>query len=640
MPDDIRLEGYRECHICAVGEKMKARRCRHCTGRLNLRDLLLLQGEKRWRQRIAPVLSTIIPGLGHWFSGRCYIGACFFTLAPLGIGLVLVTYQKWNWGLTVLIISLLLVWYLAVLDSRRGSWSFQPPCQEACPAGISCSLYVHMAAKGMDLEALELVESVCPFPGTIGRVCHHPCEQVCNRGKDGDPVAICALKRFVDDHVDRPYDFYRRELDKGQRRMGKRIAVVGAGPSGLTAALYLRLFGFDVSLFEAEDFGGGSPAIYPPVFRLPAEVYRREVDRILNLDLDLRFGKRLGEDFSLREIEDEGFAAIYLAMGAMKTIKLPHTGGEQEGFLDGKEFLARVRSEGGMRLSGNVLIIGGGNVAIDVARSAIRSGTDSIRVVCPERRPESRARGFDYIRGEWREIKPVESTQYMPAFPWEIEEAVREGVEIVDGYAAQSFDIENGKLTAANCRRVERIEKDRHGRIVPVLRDGWLKKLEADWVLTAVGSSPDWSFLGGTPETVPVAKGIPLVRLETGAALTIPVVAGGDMASGPGTVIEAIAAGKEAALHLYRKLARNTPVSIRYKSRKILEPWANYPDSPYLRTRKREITLPEEERKVSFREVYGGYAVNVAREEAERCMRCDWPLIRESKARKFFRTRE
>jgi NADPH-dependent glutamate synthase beta subunit-like oxidoreductase len=497
-----------------------------------------------------------------------------------------------------------------------------------------------MAARGMDLEALELVESLCPFPGTIGRICPHPCEQECNRGKDGEPVAICALKRFLDDIADRPYDLFRRELEKNTKSPGKKVAVIGAGPSGLSAALYLRLFGFEVSIFEAQDFGGGTPAIHMPAFRLPADTYQKEVNRILDLGFDLHFGVKLGEDFILGDIQDKDFSAVYLATGAMKPIKLPHTGEEHERFLDGKEFLARVHSGEDIRLDGDVLIIGGGNVAMDVARSAVRCGADNVRIVCLERKPEPGEKKFRYEGNEWREIKPVESVQYMPAHSWEIEEARKEGVEIIDGFATETFDIEDDKVTAVNCLQVERIEQDKYGRIFPILRDGTLTKLKADWVLTAVGSTPDYSFLEEVPEQIPISDGVPLVRLKNGTGLNIPVIAGGDMASGPATVIDAIAAGKEAALYLYSKLMGSAPVSIRYRSRRTLEPWANYPDSPDFRTRRREITLAEEERRASFREVYCGYTAKAAREEAERCMHCDWPLVRESKVSKFFRMME
>ncbi|UCG38321.1 MAG: FAD-dependent oxidoreductase [bacterium] len=640
MTDQAHLEGYRECHTCAVREKMESRRCYHCTGRLDLRDLLLLQGEKKYRRSRAPILSAIVPGLGHWYSGRRYIGTYFFAMAPLSVGLVLATYQKWNWGLSVLTLSFVLVWLLAILDSKRGPFYFQPPCQLACPGRISCSQYVHLAAKGDERASLELVEAVCPFPGTIGRICHHPCEQECNRGKDGEPVAICTLKRFVDDNVDKDYNFYRRELDKNRETLDRRVAVVGSGPSGLSAALYLRLFGFDVSLFEAREFGGGTPAIYAPGYRLPREIYRREVDRILELDLDLRFGQRLGSDFTLQDLEAEGFAAAYLALGAMRSIRLPHTGEEAEGFLDGREFLENVVMQGDVRLEGEALVIGGGNVAMDVARSALRCGAAKVRVICLEKRPEPEERVFTYEGNVWTRIRPSDTGQFMPAHPWEIDQALAEGVEIIDGGATVSFERRNGKVVRAHCLRVERIDKDEKGRLIPVLMDGTDFTVNADWVITAVGSAPDFSFLGGVPAHTRVSDEAALIRLDKATGVSMPVLAGGDLATGPASVIEAIAAGKEAALYIFRVLVGSPSVSIRYRTRRIMEPWANYPDSLDHRARRKEIQLPVPERLKSFGEVCGGFAGKVAREEAERCMRCDWPLMRESKVKKYFRSQQ
>jgi NADPH-dependent glutamate synthase beta subunit-like oxidoreductase len=623
MRDQLSLEGYRECHVCSVTNKMEARQCFQCSGRLDLKDLLLLEGEKRWRRQRAPVLSAIVPGLGHWYSGRRYIGTYFFAMAPLSIGLILASYQKWSWGLSVLTISFVLVWLLAILDSRKGPYYFKPPCQEACPGGIPCSHYVHLAAAGKDLESLELVELFC---------------QECNRGKDGESVAVCSLKRFVDDNTDRPYNFYRRELDKGIKPVGKRIAVIGAGPSGLSAALYLKLFGFEVTVFEGREFGGGTPAIYAPEYRLPQSIYKREVDRILELDLDLKFGMRLGEDFTLRDVQEQGFDGVYLALGAMRSIILPHTGDEKEGFLDGRDFLERVVTGDGMDLPGEVLVIGGGNVAIDVARSAVRCGAGEVRLISLEKLPDPEEKRFTYEKNEWRRIRTEDTGEFMPAHPWEIKEALAEGVQILDGGATISFDREDGKVVRAHCLKVQRIDKDPQGRLIPVLSEGTGFSVKADWVITAVGSAPDFSFLGGIPETSRVMEGAPLVKLGDGTGVSIPVLAGGDLAAGPASVIEAIAAGREAALQFYRDLVGSPEVSIRYRMRKLMEPWTNYADSLDYRNRRQERSIGNDERVNTFHEVSGGFAEKVAREEADRCMRCDWPLMRESKVKKFFRT--
>jgi NADPH-dependent glutamate synthase beta subunit-like oxidoreductase len=523
------------------------------------------------------------------------------------------------------------------MDSRKGPYYFKPPCQEACPGSVPCSHYVHLAAAGKDRQSLELVEAVCPFPGTIGRICHHPCEQECNRGKDGEAVAICALKRFVDDNTDRSYNFYRRELDKGVKPVGRKIAVIGAGPSGLSAALYLKLFGFDVTVFEGREFAGGTPAIYAPEYRLPKSIYKREVDRILDLDLDLRFGMKLGKDFTLKDVEGQGFDGAYLALGAMRSIILPHTGDEKEGFLDGRDFLEKVVIGGGMELPGEVLVIGGGNVAVDVARSAVRSGADKVRIICLEKRPLPEEKNFTYEKNEWRRIRTEDTGEFMPAHPWELKEALTEGVEILDGGATLTFDREGGKVVRVHCLKVEKIDRDPQGRLIPVLTDGTEFVVKADWVITAVGSAPDFNFLGGVPKTGSLLEGTPLVKLEEDIGVSIPVLIGGDLAVGPSSVIEAIAAGKEAALHFYRSLVGSPEVTIRYRTRKLMEPWANYADSLDYRNRRREMTIGKDERISTFNEVSGGFAEKVAREEADRCMRCDWPLMRESKVKKFFR---
>ncbi len=634
----LMTEGYRECHICAVKNKMRARRCFYCTGNLGLRDRMYFEIKQRRRRKRAPYLSAIVPGAGHWYTGRRYVGTFFMAMAPLAVGLVIATYSPWNWGLAVLSVAIFLVWLLALVDSRRGSHHFQAPCQAACPGKVPCSQYVHLAAEGKDKESLELVEAVCPFPGTIGRICHHPCETDCNRGKDGEPVAICALKRFVNDRTERAFNFYRREIEAAPVSLGHRIAVIGAGPSGLSSALFLRILGFRVAIFEAGDFGGGTPAIFVPGYRLPQEVYRSEVERILDLDLDLNFGKAIGRDFSLRDLQEQGFSGVYLALGATRAIGLPHTGEEREGFLDGRAFLERVVRGDVVKLPGDVLVVGGGNVAMDVARSAVRCGAGKVRIICLEKRPVPREKQFHYFKNEWREIKAKATGEIMPAWPWEIDDTLEEKVEIIGGGSTVSFDIEGGRVAKVHCLEVERIDTDARGNLLPVLKEGSDFTLKADWVITAVGSTPDYSSTGGRPKMKFLSDTVPIALLRKPEGCTFPVLVGGDYATGPASIIEGITAGREAAMYLYQRIVGEPKISIRYRNRRIMHPWPNYPDSLNKRQRRRQFVSKKARETKSFDEIYRGFAEMSAREEADRCMRCDWPLMRESKVKRFLRS--
>ncbi len=633
--EGLSIEGYRECHLCSVQNKTKARRCRMCTGLLSMRDLLYLEIERARRKKIAPWLSAIVPGLGHWFTGRRYIGTFYFALSPLALGLVLSTYRGWNWGYTILSLGFFLIWVMAIVDAGRGPGEFHAPCQLACPGKVPCSHYVHLAAEGKDLQSLEIVELVCPFPGTIGRICHHPCERDCNRGKDGEPIAICVIKRFVDDQVKRPYNIYRREIQDHPAAIDKSIAVVGSGPAGLTAALFLRILGFSVTIFEERDTAGGTPDIYSPHFRLPRDVYKREVDRILDLDVETKFGQSLGRDFSLADLKAQGFAGAFLAIGSMRPVQLPHTGKAEEGFLDGRDLLVRAAAGDVHPLSGNVIVIGGGNVSMDVARTALRIGAEKVTVVCLEKRPEQREKMFRHIGAEWTEIKYEDHGEFMPANLWDIQDAVDEGVEIMDSSATISFDTDSGSLSRAFCQKVSHIESSEHGRLVPVFKEGTGFWLDAQWVITAVGSVPDYSFHGGKPDMNPLLAEVPLAEVSALSDESFIVLAGGDNVHGPASIIEAIAAGREAAKHFYSSVVGKTPVSIRYTSRRIKPPWANYLDSYDMRRRRQEVSLAPGARVTDFAEVHKGFPKRVAMEEADRCMRCDWTLTRQSKVDKY-----
>jgi NADPH-dependent glutamate synthase beta subunit-like oxidoreductase len=276
---------------------------------------------------------------------------------------------------------------------------------------------------------------------------------------------------------------------------------------------------------------------------------------------------------------------------------------------------------------------------MDVARSAIRSGAGKVKIICLEKKHVPREKQFHYFKNEWTEIKSEDAGEFMPAWQWEVDEAVEENVEIIDAGATISFDIEGGRIVRARCQKVERIDVDPQGRLIPVLQDNTDFTVEADWVITAVGSTPDYSSLGGRPEMRDLLKEVPLSLTAPGEGVSIPVLSGGDFVNGPVSVIDGIAAGREAACHFYSELLGDPPINIRYQKRLVHQPWANYPDSLDKRARRKQNTDRFPSSNGPFSEVFLGFGEGVAREEADRCMRCDWPLVRESKVKRFLNSR-
>ena len=594
--------GYAECHYCRVANKRRSWRCRRCVGQLDLRDRLIRAAEDRPRRRVGSVLSLIYPGLGHAWTAHPAGG--LFYAAVVGIGIAYYTTLKVepNAGRWITLGALALIWVIAALDAARGQVEAHPPCQEACPAHLACMHYVTHIREGRLLASLEQVMHLCPLPASIGRVCHHPCEKDCRRGREGEPIGICALKRFVaDSRHDETRDFYRAAAP-AQPVFPEKIAVVGAGPSGLSAALVLRIMGFAVTLFEAEAEAGGMPGAAIPDYRLPQEIYRREVAAMLATGIETRFGRRLGRDFQLADLAGEGFAGVYLALGCQRTVRLPHCGPPEQGFLDGLELLKQAKLGSARPLSGPALVIGGGNVAMDVAKTALRLGASEVRVIF------------------------LESRETMPAHTWECDEALAEGVMLVPASATVSFEISDGRVASALCKRVQRLEIDENKRIRPVLWEGTEFTLPAATVFTAVGSSPDYRVFSAPPPRTPLWKGAFVGRLPPTPGLPIPVFYGGDYLSGPASVIQAIAAGYQAAEGLYRVLGkvRHARLPIWNRMRRVR--FAGYADTPALRLRNRMAMEEPAERCTSFCEICHVYPAQDAMSEAARCLRCRWDI--------------
>jgi heterodisulfide reductase subunit A len=489
-----------------------------------------------------------------------------------------------------------------------------PPCRAACPAGVNVQGYVALIGAGKYAEALELIRRDLPFPGICGRVCPHPCETACTRSKVERAVSIMALKRFVAD--------WEREHKTAQTPeptapavtalptssactcgagTGDRVAVVGAGPAGLACAYQLARKGYAVTVFEALPVAGGMMAVGIPEYRLPRDILEYEIDAIRQLGVDIVTDTALGRNFTLDDLFRQEYRAVFLAIGAHKGQKLRIPGEELPGVHDGITFLREVNlghwpKEGeGKRRLGKVAVIGGGNTAVDAARSALRLGADSVTIIYRRSRAE------------------------MPVSPWELEEAEKEGVKI-EYLAAPVRIVGDSQVAAIECIRMELGEPDESGRRRPMPIPGSEFTLPADTIIAAIGQLPDASAIAGVELT---RWGTIRADEETCETARLGVFAGGDATAGPATVIEAVAAGNRAAESIDRylkgqDLREGRVFEIpreRVVEKELGEEVAYFP-------RAEMPMLPVGERRGNFAEVELGYGEEIARQEAERCLDC------------------
>jgi len=473
------------------------------------------------------------------------------------------------------------------------------PCQMTCPAGIDIPTYVNLIGMGHDAEAIEVIRRDNPFPWVCGLVCTRPCELMCVRGRVDKPISIKFLKAFAAERAlsDRHYHNPAKEPEKG-----KRIAVVGAGPGGMTAAYYLALKGYGVTVFEALPVAGGMMMLGIPRYRLPREVIDRETAMLEDLGVEFRFNTRYGKDIALESLKADGFDAVFLAIGAHQAFKL-NIPGETDfpQVIEAIDLLRRV-ALGDRHIPGkHAIIIGGGNVAIDAARTCLRLGSDEVTIAYRRTRAE------------------------MPADVEEVEQAEDEGIHMSFLTIPKAVVGKDGRLTGLECIRAKLIKKDDSERLFPVPVEGSDFVIAADTVISAIGQRIDLECLSDL-------KGLKWTRRQTIQASTVSmetsipgVFAGGDAVTGPATVVEAIGAGKRAAEAIDRFLSgipqpKMPPVPVR---RTRVE-WMEVPASTKMTLRRPEMPLLNlERRRTTFQQVELGYTENVVREEARRCLRCD-----------------
>ena len=498
------------------------------------------------------------------------------------------------------------------------------PCKWACPVHTEAGKYVSLIAEGRYREAYAVARRPNPLASICGRICAAPCETVCRRGELDAPIAIRALKRFVTERfgVESMMDFSVLSEIYGRRkdRHTEKVAVIGSGPAGLACAHDLALRGYPVTIFEAAPVAGGMLRLGVPEYRLPRALIQLEVHAILSLGVELRVDSRLGRDFTLADLRQQGYAAVFLAVGAMRSRDLAVDGMDLDGVLKGVDYLLNVNLGYKVEMGSRIVVIGGGNVALDVARTAARGGEHENL-----QRTLSVVQALDVARSAIRfgarevTVCCLESESEMPAARDEIEEAEREGIRFRHRIGPKRLVGEGGSVTGVEFLAVSRVFDER-GRFSPQFLAGSEAIMPADTVIVAIGQTGDLSFL--RPEDgVATGNGRIVVDPDTLATTAPGVFSGGDAAFGPRIAITAVANGKRAARSIDEFLrGRVSPdddpvveIDVHERYRRVLDYEAVPRQKPPTRPISRRIGIAEVEECFGERE---------ARLEGTRCLHC------------------
>lgn len=469
------------------------------------------------------------------------------------------------------------------------------PCKATCPAHISVQGYIKLAAQGKYTDALELIKKENPFPAVCGRICPHPCEQECTRNEIDEPVAIDDIKKFIAD----------RELEEGNQFIPEKlfdyshikIAIIGAGPSGLSCAFFLAQKGYTITVFEKLDQPGGMLKHGIPSFRLERDVIDAEIDVIKKLGVEIKCGVEVGKDVTLAELRDQGYKGFYVAIGAQGGRKLGVPGEDNKDVIAGVEYLRDVNLGKDIKTPGNVIVIGGGNVAIDVARTAVRTGADKVNMVC------------------------LESASEMPAQDDEIAEAEEENIIINNGWGPTRIIEENGKVTGVEFKKCISVF-DEKNQFNPKFDEKETKIMPADIVLLSIGQSIEWgSMLEGSK--VELRRGNAAIAdsltLQTGES---DIFVGGDVYTGPKFAIDAIAAGKEGADSLHRFVHPGQTLHLGRNRREFLVIDKDNVDYSGYDKMKREKVGHDKSKDLTFKDPRATLTEEQVKNETARCLEC------------------
>ncbi|NPV43184.1 MAG: NADH-quinone oxidoreductase subunit NuoF [Firmicutes bacterium] len=469
---------------------------------------------------------------------------------------------------------------------------FISPCQNSCPAGVDVPRYIAAIRDERFAEAVAIIKENNPLPAVCGRVCHHPCEFKCKRSQIDDPIAIRMLKRFAAD-----YELKHPEETKISKKTdnGHKVAIIGAGPAGLTASYYLALEGYDVTIYESLPVAGGMLAVGIPEYRLPQKLLEAEINSITKLGVKIKTGITVGKDISLDELREQN-DAVFIAIGAHKENRINIPGEDMKGVYRGTEFLRKVNLDEKIEVGKKVAVIGGGNVAVDAARTAARLGGGEVHIFYRRTRED------------------------MTANFSEIEEAEKEGIKIHFLTAPTAILGDNGMVEKLECIKMNLGEFDSSGRRKPVPDPESKFLVDIDTVIIAVGQSPDLDALNTEPDTIQTGRGGTIIVDNDTLMTKIPgVFAGGDCTLGPSMVIDAIALGRKGAFAIDRYLGGDAEQRWNQeKERKQTHPIHEEP-----MPRCRIDTLDPYQREGNFIEVELGLTKEAALYEASRCLRCD-----------------
>ena len=471
------------------------------------------------------------------------------------------------------------------------------PCKSACPANIDVPRYIDLLAQGRYSEAAAVVREKVPLAAVLGHSCARPCEKVCRSLEVNDAVAICALKRFV---VDNTSELSTAALKAPST--GKRVAIIGSGPAGLTGAYHVARLGHSVTIYEAMPKLGGMMRYGVQEYRLPESVLERDLQRILQLGVNVKTDTPIDDSLPLEELKAQGYDAILVAIGLQKSRILNVEGSTSQDVLGGLDLLRNVRLGKEVKVKDHVLVVGGGSVAIDVALTALRLGAKQIDLVCLE--------------------KPEE----MPAFPWEIQQAVEEGVNIHNSWGAKRILVsKNQNVTGMELIRCTSVF-DQDGRFSPSFDETITKPVSADMIVFAIGQAPNLKGFSDAESPKLTKSGVLEVRSATLETTVEGVFACGDIMKGPGSIVDAVALGRKASVAIDKYLGGNGNIDETWVQVDNPNNWLGREEGFAFRRRVDMPHLPVEHRRGNFNEVALGFDEKMAVDEAGRCLRCDLRL--------------